>query len=186
MKTKEKQTATDKNASRKKSTKLNITDDSGFLAIANAEKYNAFVSENWELPELVGRFVEEMNRENLIIWGTSMGGGEWIVAFLNKATNKKAFREFDKSIVVTNGQLYLTNYEDLTMAAAYANEKIPAKHNSDLIIPLENGRYVFTIRQMFDPDDYNYEAEGKVNFEIVIKLDNNPTEKIENVFWWNE
>jgi hypothetical protein len=170
----------------KKSSKLEITDDSGFLAIANSEKYNAFVSENWELTELVSRFVEEMNKENLIIWATAMGGGEWSVAILDKATNKKAFREFNKSIVVTNGQLCLTNYEDLTMAAAYANEKIPAKHNFDLIIPLNNGRYVFTIRQMFDPEDYDYEAEGKINFEIVIKRNDTPTQNVENVFWWNE
>ena len=170
----------------RKGINLSITDDSGFLAIANPEKYNAFVSENWELPELFGRFVEEMNRENLIIWATAMGGGEWTVAILDKATNKKAFREFDKSIVVTNGQLCLTNYEDLTMAAQYANEKIPAKHNSDLIIPLVSGRYIFTVRQMFDPEDYDYEAERKINFEIVIKPDNDLMQKTENVFWWNE
>ncbi|MDR2904595.1 MAG: hypothetical protein LBU73_01385 [Helicobacteraceae bacterium] len=165
--------------------KLDITDDSGFMAIVNAEKYNTFVNEDWELPELFARFLEEMNKENLIIWATGMEGW-WTVAILDKATNKKAFREFDKSIVVTNGRLYLTNYENLTMAAQYAYEQIPAKHNSDLFIPLDNGRYIFTVRQMFDPEDYDYDPEGKVDFEIVIKLGNEPTGKIENVFWWNE
>lgn len=74
---------------------------------------------------------------------------------------------------MTGGQFFLTNYEDLTMAAQFETEKIPAVHNSDLCIKLDNGNYNFTIRQMFDPEDYEYEPKGKTNFEIIMQADTN-------------
>jgi hypothetical protein len=167
----------------KNSTKLKITDDSGFIAIVNADKYNSFVDENWELTQLLNRFVDEMNKDALIIWATG-SENEWTVEFFDRPSNKKAFREFQKSITVTTGQFFLTNYEDLTMAAQFNTEKIPADHNSDLCIKLDNGNYNFTIRQMFDPDDYDYESKGKTNFEIIMQADTNSKQKVDSVFWW--
>jgi len=49
-------------------TSFTITEDSGFLAIVNADKFNSFVSEEWELSQLLNRFVDEMNNNHLIIW----------------------------------------------------------------------------------------------------------------------
>lgn len=39
----------------------------------------------------------------------------------------------------------------------------------------ENGLYDLTVLQLFDPKDYEYDPEGKMNFEIVIQK----TEKID-------
>jgi hypothetical protein len=79
----------------------------------------------------------------------------------------------------------LTNYEDLTMAAQYNDEKIPAQYNADSYIDLDNGRYEFQIRQLFDPEDYSYEPEGHVNFEIVVQANlNKKTQQVNKVFWW--
>lgn len=36
---------------------FNITDDSGFLAIVNADRYKSFVNEDWELYELMDHFI---------------------------------------------------------------------------------------------------------------------------------
>jgi hypothetical protein len=80
---------------------------------------------------------------------------------LDKPSNQKAFREFSKSIDVTKGQLFSTNYEDLTMAAQFDEEKIPAKHNSELFIKLDNGKYNFLVRQMFDTENYDYKQNNK-------------------------
>src|SRR4030095_4998009 len=99
-------------------TTLSITDDSGFLAIVNADKYNSFLNEGWTLPQLFERFVDEMNRDNLIIWSTD-SENTWKVNFVNKPSDKKSFREFSKTMTVTNGQIFLTNYEDLTISAQY-------------------------------------------------------------------
>src|SRR3546814_2681809 len=96
-------------------------------------------------------FVDEMNNKYIIFWATG-SAYEWTVSFVDKSSNKKAFREFTSTINVTDEKLYLTNYEDLTMSAQFEDTKIPAKHNSDLIIKLENGLYNLTIRQLFDPE----------------------------------
>ena len=164
-------------------TTLTLTDDSGFLAIVNADKYNSFVSEQWELPQLLNRFVDEMNNNTLIIWATG-SENQCTINFLDTFSDKKSFREFSKTIEVTNGQLFLTNYEDLTMAAQFADEKIPTKHNSELSIQLDNGKYEFIVRQLFDPKDYKYEAEGNVNFEVAIQPDTKrQVQRIDKIFW---
>ena len=113
-----------------KPTTLTITDDSGFLAIANADRYNSFVDGQWNLSQLLTHFVDEMNNANLIIWRTG-SENKWTIEFLDNPSNKKAFREFAKTIEVTHGQLFLTSYEDLTMAAQFSEEKIPAKDNDE-------------------------------------------------------
>ncbi len=165
-------------------TKLNITDDSGFIAIANADKYFSFVDENWNFPQLLNHFVAQMNKQAFIIWATGLQN-TWTIFFSNKPSNQKAFREFGKSIDVTNGQLFLTNYEDLTMAAQFDEETIPANHNSQLCIKLDNGKYIFSIRQMFDPENYDYDQIEKNDFEVIIQSDNNSKPiNIDKVFWW--
>jgi len=162
-------------------TTFNITDDSGFLAVVNADKYNSFVAEDWQFEQLLTRFVDEMNKNTLIVWST---GGEngWIVSFLNEPSNQEAFKEFSKTIEVTCGKLYLTNYEDLTMAAQYADEKILTKHNTGLYLTIDNGLYNLTVRQMFDANDY--QDKRAMDFEIIIHPENKPSqESIKEVFW---
>ena len=164
-------------------TRLTITDDSGFLAIVNSDKYQSFVDSDWELHQLFNRFADEMNNDSLIIWATGYEN-EWTVIFLDKPSDDVAFREFSKSIYVTNGRLFLTNYEDLTMAAQFQEEKIPQGGNAELCINLDNGKYNFTIRQLFDPNDYDYSAQGKTNFEIIIQPGTEKEDpKIDSVFW---
>jgi hypothetical protein len=163
---------------------LTITDDSGFLGLVNANLYKPFVSEDWELSQLFNHFIYEMNDDHLILWAS---GSENVskVNFVNKRSEIKSYREFCKTIKVTNGKIFLTNYEDLTMAAQYADEKIPAKNKGDLYIDLDNGRYEFQVRQLFDPEDYNYEPKGQINFEIVVQADlNKKIQKVDKVFWW--
>lgn len=165
--------------------KLKISDDSGFLAIVNSDTYKSFVDEDWQLNQLMKHFVDEMNNKNIIFWATG-NQSNWTVSLVDKSESKKAFREFTSTINVTDGKLYLTNYDDLTMSAQFEDTKIPAEHNSDLIIKLENGLYNLTIRQLFDPEDYNYEADAKVNFEIVMQKTEKETNKIDKVYWWTE
>lgn len=165
---------------------LTITDDSGFLGIVNADTYKSFVSEDWKLSQLLAHFVKEINDDHLILWAT---GSEniWTIKFVNNPSEIKPFREFYKILEVTNGKIFLTNYEDLTMAAQYDDEKIPSNHNANLSIDLDNGSYEFQIRQLFDPEDYDYEPEGKVNFEIVIRTEvGKKYQQIDKVFWWTQ
>ncbi|WP_426475891.1 DUF6386 family protein [Chryseobacterium balustinum] len=169
----------------KNTKKLKISDDSGFLAIVNSNTYKSFVDEDWQLNQLMKHFVDEMNNKNIVFWATG-NQSNWTVSFVDKSDNKNAFRQFTSTINVTNGKLYLTNYDDLTMSAQFEDTKIPAEHNSDLIIKLENGHYNLTIRQLFNPEDYDYEPDSKVNFEILIQKTEIETEKIDKIYWWTE
>jgi hypothetical protein len=162
---------------------LTITDDSGFLGIVNADTYKSFVDEDWELSQLFNHFISEINKDHLIVWST---GSEkvWTINFVTKPSDKKSFREFYKTIEITNGKVFLTNYEDLTMAAQYVDEKIPAKHNADLYVALENGRLQFQIRQLFDPQEYTYELEGQIDFEIIVEAEvSKQIHQVDKVFW---
>jgi hypothetical protein len=163
---------------------ITITDDSGFLAIVNADRYNSYVSEDWELPELLNRFVDEMNNDNLIVWSTGTEN-TWTINFVNLPSDIKSFREFNKSIEVTYGRLYLTNYEDLTMAAQYAEEKLPAKHNAQSYFLLDNGKYELRIRQLFNPDNLGHDRQEELNFEIVVQpYIEGRVQIVDKVFWW--
>jgi hypothetical protein len=160
---------------------LTITDDSGFVAIVNADRYHSFVDGNWELSQLLNHFVHEMNNDNLIIWQTG-AEGNWQVQFVDKQTTQKSFREFSTSIEVTDRQLFLTNYEDLTMAAQFEDEKVPAKQNAHCYIQLDNGKYKVTVRQLFSPNQYV--NDGNINFEVVIQADAiGNSQYISEVFW---
>jgi hypothetical protein len=161
-----------------------ITDDSGFLAIVNADRYKSFVHEDWELHELMDHFIAEMNNDNLIIWATGLEN-YWAVAFLTAPSPKPTFREFTKTIEVTAGRLYLTNYEDLTMVAQFADEKLPPTHQEDKYIDLPNGRYSLTIRQLYDPVHIDPDVPDAIHFEIIaIPAAASAIDPIEKIFWW--
>ncbi len=166
-----------------KPTILKITDDSGFLALVNAHTYKSFVSRNWTFSQLLNHFVREMNNDHLIIWSTG-SENSWTVCFVEQPSEKSSFREFTKTMEVTDRKLFLTNYEDLTMAAQCEQEELPSSHHADLFIELDNGIYELTVRQLFDPESYNLESD--LGFEIVIRPGSTKEfSSIEKIVWWD-
>lgn len=160
--------------------RFEITDDSGFLAVVNVDRYKTFVTEDWELRELMDHFIAEMNNDNLVIWGTGYGN-IWSVAVSFDPATQPAFRECTKTIEVTAGRLYLTNYESLTMVASFAHCSLPPKHQKDNYFELPNGLYKLTIRQFCDPKDLDAPADP--GFEIIVDPAIAPN-RTEGVFWW--
>ncbi|MDR6568331.1 hypothetical protein MRBLMN1_002653 [Chitinophaga ginsengisegetis] len=154
-----------------------IGDEDGFIGIVNATAYHSFVDNDWELGQLFRHFTQAINDETLIVWETSPGGGDWTVEFLESASGKDAFRQFESSIVVTDDRLYLTNYTDLTMAAQFEDCVIPDKLNADLYITLTPGRYHCTVRQMFVPGD-----EGD-RFEVILQPTTQKGDNVSDVYW---
>ena len=164
--------------------RFKITDDSGFLAIVNSDRYKSFVHEDWDLYELMDHFIAEMNKGNLIIWATG-SENQWNVDFLPGPSPHPAFREFTATIEVTTGRLYLSNYDDLTMAAQFADEKLPHPHQEVQYIELANGRYALTIRQLYDLEDVDFDAGNEPHFEIIaVPAGVSGTDPIEGIFWW--
>lgn len=171
--------------------KLKIIDDDGFIALVNNTLYQSFVDENWQFDQLMAHFVDQINAGNLVVWQTSNdGGGNLLVSLQGQPSDKHAFRQFEQLINVTTEELFLTNYSDLTMAAQFSDVSIPAAHNADLKIKLENGWYALTVRQLFNPDNYieHFDTEGEenVSFEIVITpINKHVQQQINNVYWCN-
>ena len=171
--------------------KLNVIDDDGFIALVNSANYKSFVDEDWQFDQLMAHFVDQINKGNLVVWQTSNdGGGDWLVSFREQASGTPAFRQFEQLINVTSGELFLTNYSDLTMAAQFSNASIPAAYNADLKIELENGWYKLTVRQLFDPDNclqhFDNEMGENISFEIIIAPSANHVHRqVNNVYWYN-
>jgi len=169
--------------------KLEIIDDDGFIALVNSDNYQAFVDNDWKFGQLMTHFVDQMNAGNIVIWQTGIdGGGNWLVSFQEQPSNAKAFRHFDHFINVTTGELFLTNYSDLTMAAQFSDVSVPAAHNTDLKIELENGCYKLTVRQLFNPDShmkyFDPETKENISFEIVLTLSTeNIQQQVNDIYW---
>jgi hypothetical protein len=47
---------------------LEVTDDSGFLALVDPDAYESFVAEDWSLEQLIEHFKGEMAQGRLLIW----------------------------------------------------------------------------------------------------------------------
>jgi hypothetical protein len=144
-----------------------VSDDSGFMGLVNVGKYDSFVSENWNFNDLKDRFIREMNQCNLLLWTTGQEGF-WNVRITTINKQPKPFRTIIGAIHVTAGKLFLINYEDLSMAAQFQDEKLPLKHNEDLAFTLENGYYEIQINQLFNPENFTQNDSESIHFEIII------------------
>ena len=145
-----------------------ISDDSGFMGLVNVDKYDSFVSEDWKFNDLRERFIREMNQGNMLFWSTGQEG-LWKVRVTTKKEEIKSFRTISGDINVTDEKLFLTNYEDLSMAAQFQDQRLPLKHNTDLKLRIENGNYEVQINQLFNPDNLSQDDRDKLHFEIVIE-----------------
>lgn len=90
--------------------RFEITDDSGFLAVVNADRYKTFVTEDWELKELMDHFIAEMNNDNLVIWGTGLEN-YWKVDFVDASYAHRTLPEkhsADDYVELPNGLYNLT------------------------------------------------------------------------------
>jgi len=162
-----------------------MSDDSGFIGVANFDKYASFIGEDWNYSSIKERIIEQINLNHLLFWAT---GGEniWKVSFVEKASERIALRENRGMIEVTNGRLYLVNYESLAMAAQFKDMQLPENHYKDLFVNLDNGKYRLNFRQLSSPS--NFESKD-IDFEIVIqKIIENPelySNKVNEICWSN-
>ena len=165
--------------------KLKIITDGSIIAIANTKKYNETLANqtNWTWRQL-NNFILETNKDNLIVFDTSWEN-EWTVEFLiNIETDKAYFRKFEQSIEVTDQKLYLINWTDLTTSLQFKDTKLPDEINKDLKFDIENGFYKVVVKQLFNPEDYEYEAENKINFIVeLFSQSENPNVKADSIIW---
>lgn len=162
---------------------LEVTDDSGFLALVVPTAYETFVASNWTFEQIMAHFQGQMARRSLLIWGTGLEGF-WKVDVVLKKAEVKGFREVSGPLQVTGGSLLLTNYESLTMAAQFKDVTLPEKHQEDLLLSLPDGDYTCRIFQMFDPDEEESVGDDKPDFVIEIQEATGKTGVWESVPWF--
>jgi hypothetical protein len=153
---------------------LEVTDDSGFLAVIVPAVYETFVASNWTFDQIRAHFQAQMARRSLLIWGTGLEGF-WKVDVVLKKAKAKGFREVRGPLHVVGGSLLLTNYESLTMAAQFKDVTLPEKHQEDLLVSLPEGDYTCRIIQMFDPEQEETAGDNDPDFVVeVLKATGKP------------
>lgn len=170
----------------KKKEYIEIEDDSGFIGVVNAEHYSSFVHTDWEFKQLLLHFKEQTNLGNAAVWST--GEAHFMTLEVQKSSSEsKAYRECYTKIKVTNNKLYFVSYNDLTMAAQFQEELIPSKENKALYIELQNGAYNLHIRQLFKPEEFDWQNPPLPCFELIFDpIDEFAPNQFEDVIWWQE
>jgi len=146
---------------------LDISDDSGFLALVVPATYKTFVASNWTFDQIMAHFQAQMAHRSLLIWGTGLEGF-WKVNVVLKKAKVKGFQEVSGPLQVAGGSMLLTSYESLTMAAQFKGVTLPEKHHEDLLVSLPDGDYTCRIIQMFDPEQEESAGDDKPDFVVEV------------------
>lgn len=160
---------------------LSVTDDSGFLAIIDPDAYSGFVSSDWELSDVLAKFLQQMALRTLLIWGTG-GENTWSVSIGLSGRLARCFRSCEGSITASRGRLLLTNYESLTMAAQFEDVALPEAHHRDLILDVEPGTYWCRVAQLRAPET---SSNGGPDFAIQLDASRPPVPAWRVVPWCN-
>jgi len=161
--------------------------DTNFIGIANTERYNSYVDEDWELDTLLRHFANETNKGNILVFQMTEEGIEhsWDISVKvnSDEINPNCFRRVIGYLRVTNNQLYLVDYDCLTMAAQFKDEKVPDGNCANYKINMENGDYKVEVIQYYNVDeDSRVGANQKDILFNFIKTSN--FQSIDNnVFW---
>lgn len=161
--------------------------DTNFIGVANADTYNSFVDEDWELDNLLQHFGNEMKQGHILVFQMTEEGIEhsWRVDVRvgREEIAQKCYRRAVGYIEVTENQLYLVDYDCLTMAAQFEDEEVPDENCSKYKIDIENGFYKVEIAQYYNVDKDEYvgmrETDILMNFIKVSEIE--PI--AESVFW---
>ena len=132
--------------------RLEVTDDSGFLALVDQHAYQGFLSADWTYDTLFAHFRAAMAERSMLLWGTGREDTWTVDVVVGRPVQLTGFRRETGPIRVSAGQLHLTNYESLTMAAQYPDVRLPEPHERDLVFDVPSGLYDCEIVQLEDPD----------------------------------
>ena len=160
---------------------IEITDDSGFLAIIDPDAYSGFVHADWTLDMIQRHFLEEMRERHLLIWRTGLEH-MWQVGVLFQPGKVSGFREIVGSISSSKGRLLLTNYESLTMAAQFPDVRLPQKHEQGQILAVSPGCCDCRVVQLSDPET-DAPFEEPVSFIYEITQATSPKEVWSEIPW---
>ena len=161
--------------------------DTNFIGVVNSEKYKSFVDSNWKLDGLMNHFTDEMKNGNILVFQMTKEGIEhsWKVevTICEELPEQKCYRKAYAYIKVTDNQLFLVDYDCLTMAAQFAHHKVPNKNCSKYRIPIENGVYRVEIVQFYNVDRNEYVGSDEKEFIINFTKEDVFNDIVNKVFW---
>ena len=154
---------------------------SGLLGLVDSSAYSGFVSGDWTYEQLLDHFNSQMKLRNLLVWECGDGGDLFRVKVKNRFSDLQGWRNITGSITPTNGYIHLTSYSSLTMAAQFNDVSVPAEHEKDLKIKLENKPHKFRIIQNFNPETVDYDTFSAPHF--IIEIEEGQTDIWSDVAW---
>lgn len=134
---------------------FDITGDCCYLSLIDPLRYKSFVGKDWDQHHrlLEPHFIAEGQKQCALVWDTGFEAN-WRVEVKEGRTSKKGFREMSGTILNSGDGIYLANYDSLSMAAQFADHKLPDKNCKNYKIKLPAGLYTFRIVEWVDPDIY--------------------------------
>lgn len=133
--------------------RFDVDDDSGFLALVDHHAYPGFLGGDWTYDTLFAHFRAAMAERSLLLWETGRED-EWSVDVrIDQPAPDGGFRRTVGPIRVSAGQLLVTNYESLTMAAQFPDVRLPETDQRTNVLDVASGVYSCEIVQFEDPDD---------------------------------
>ncbi|MBC6972213.1 hypothetical protein H9I32_07225 [Bacillus sp. Xin] len=161
--------------------------DTNFIGVVNAEQYKSFVDEDWELEMLLQHFADEMKNGNVLVFQMTEEGIEhsWSVEVKvgEESLKQECFRKAEGYIRVTENQLYLIDYDCLTMAAQFEDEKVPDKNCSKYKIDIENGLYKVEVLQFYNVDNDGYVGRNEKDIQLNFMKASVFQQTVDRVFW---
>lgn len=140
--------------------------DTNFIGVANPKEYTSFVSKNWDVDDLLFKHIAaEMRNGHILFFQMTKEGIEhsWNVdvLFESDEVETTCFRKALGYIKVTDHELFLVDYDCITMAAQFEKHKVPDKNCSKYKIEIPNGVYKVEMHQYYNVDEDEYTGSDK-------------------------
>jgi len=148
-----------------------IIDDSGVLGLVDVSAYEGFVDEEWSYEQLFDHFNTQMELHRILVWKCGDGGDEYRIRVRGGFTSVKGWRHIFGSIIPTCGDLHLTSYSALTMAAQFNDVTLPEDHERNLKVTLKKAPHKIRIVQNYNPDAVDLDSFSEPHFIIEIEED---------------
>nr|WP_282155026.1 hypothetical protein [Cytobacillus gottheilii] len=165
--------------------------DTNFIGVANTEEYKSFVSEDWDVDDLLFKHIaEEMRNGHILFFQMTAEGIEhsWNVEVLIDSEEEKieqsCFRKASGFIKVTHEQLFLVDYDCITMAAQFENHKVPDQNCSQYRIEIPNGDYQVEVFQYYNVDDDEYTGTNQKDILLHFRKADQFQDIADKTFWY--
>lgn len=167
--------------------KIHVGGDGSLLTLADLKQYSSFIGRDWsEDFKLQKHLLDESDKKTIALWGTGFEC-DWKVEFRQGITSRQGMRENEQYINNTTGELYLINYDSLTMSAQFEDHTLPDEETSAYKIDLPRGILKLRIVQMIDPTKVSFWDKLTKKPGFIVEYDNVPDgeNKLPNIPWAN-